>query len=255
MKYNQELNLLKDIVKPIYNDAVHFAKSVTFKGEQDLVTSTDLYIEKHLIEAIKKTFPNDLFHSEEYNSHTDLNDRTWIIDPIDGTSNYAVDLSLYVVQIALYDQNDIALSFIYAPKFDKIYYAIKGQGAYVNDQRYLVTDKNQPSNFMISMCGLSHKNEDKSYFKQVIDLSITHRFKLRILGTMGLELALTSEGIFNLFYSNVTNLWDLCPGILLSQEAGAILLNEQGKPYQLGDENLFICKDEHAKAILLKHIF
>jgi len=131
--------------------------------------------------------------------------------------------------------------------------ALKVKVTYVNDQRYFITDNDHPSNFMISICGLSHKNEDKSYFKQIIDLAMTHRYKLRILGTMGLELALTLEGIFNLFYCNVTNLWDLCPGILLSKEAGASLLNEHGKPYKLGDENLFICKNEHAKAILFKN--
>jgi myo-inositol-1(or 4)-monophosphatase len=254
MKYKKELDLLKEIVKPTYEDATLYAKDVAFKGVQDIVTSTDLYIEKHLIKKILETFPNDLFHSEEYHSKTTLDNRMWIIDPIDGTSNYAADLGLYVVQIALYDQDDIALSFVYVPKFNKTYYAIKGEGAYINDKPYKTTDKNQPSNFMISMCGLSHKKEDKSYFKKIIDLSITHKYKLRILGTMGLELTLSSEGVFDLFYSNVTNLWDLCPGILLVREAGAILLNEKGEPYQLGDENLFVCKDEQALQLVKTEI-
>ena len=254
MNYLKELNLLKNIVKPIYKDACKYAKETTFKGEQDIVTSTDLYIEKHLINKILETFPNDMFHSEEYHSRTDLKNRMWIIDPIDGTSNYAVNLDLFVVQIALYDQDDIALSFVYVPKFDKTYYAIKGHGAYLNDQRILLSDMNQPSNFMISMVGLSHKNEDKTIFKKIIDLSITHKYKLRMLGSIGLELSLASEGIFNLFYTNVTNLWDLCPGILLSREAGAILLNEKGLPYHLGDKHLFVCKNEQAKNVLLKNI-
>src|SRR5690554_1662206 len=254
MNYNNELNLLKTITKQIYEDAILTVKHTSFKGEQDIVTSTDLYIERHLIEKIKLAFPNDFIHSEEYHNKTILKDRTWLIDPIDGTSNYAAHLGLYVVQIALYDKGDIVLSYIYAPSFNKTYYAIKGEGAYLNDKKYHVSDKQDPSNFMISMVGLSHKSSDKTYFKKIIDLSIDHKFKTRMLGSIGLELALTSEGIFNLFYTNVTNLWDLCPGILLVKEAGYILLNEKNEPYQLQDKNLFVCKDQKSVDIIKNYV-
>ena len=254
MKYKIELELLKRNLELIYQEAIKIAKNIKFKGEQDIVTTTDLFIEKQIIKVIKENFPYDTFHSEEYYNQSKLKSRMWIIDPIDGTSNYAVNLDLYVIQIALYDQDDIALSFVYVPKFNKVYYAIKGEGSFLNDHRILLSNKNQPSNLMISMVGLSHKNEDKSIFKKIINLSITHMYKLRMLGSIGLELSLASEGVFNLFYTNVTNLWDLCPGILLAREAGAILLNEKGLPYQLGDKHLFVCKNEEAKKILLKQI-
>jgi len=166
MNYQKELDLLKRVTKDIYEETILKVKDVTFKGEQDIVTSTDLYIERHLIKEIKAQFPSDTFHTEEYHSKTVLEDRMWLIDPIDGTSNYASNLGLYVVQIALYDKGDIVLSYIYAPMFNKTYYAIKGEGAYLNDQRYHVSDINKPSNFMISMVGLSHKSEDKTYFKK-----------------------------------------------------------------------------------------
>lgn len=254
MSYEKELNLIKSVTKKIYEDAILIVKKTSFKGEQDIVTSTDLYIERHLIEAIKSEFPNDFIHSEEYHNKTLLKDRTWLIDPIDGTSNYASQLGLYVVQIALYDQGDIVLSYIYAPAFEKTYYAIKGMGAFLNDQKYHADDHHDPSNFMISMVGLSHKTSDKLYFKKIIDLSIEHKYKTRMLGSIGLELALTSESIFNVFYTNVTNLWDICPGLLLVREAGLIIVNEKGEPYQLGDHNLFVCKDKKTLNILKENI-
>ncbi len=254
MKYQKELDLLIQVTKQIYEDALLTIKETAFKGEQDIVTSTDLYIERQLIDSIKASFPNDFIHSEEYHNKTVLKDRMWLIDPIDGTSNYASNLGLYVVQIALYDKGDIVLSYIYAPMLNKTYYAIKDEGAYLNDQRYHVTDHHDPANFMISMVGLSHKTTDKSYFKKIIDLSIEYKYKTRMLGSIGLELALTSEGIFNLFYTNVTNLWDICPGILLAREAGYIILNEKNEPYQLQDHNLFVCKDLKTVEILKKHI-
>lgn len=244
MTYEKELNLIKDITKKIYEDAIKTVKKTSFKGEQDIVTSTDLYIERHLIDAIKSHFPNDFIHSEEYHNKTVLKDRTWLIDPIDGTSNYASNLGLYVVQIALYDQADIVLSYIYAPVLNKTYYAIKGEGAYLNDQKYHESDHHDASNFMISMVGLSHKPYETSYFKKICDFAIKHKYKTRMLGSIGLELALTSESIFNLFYTNVTNLWDLCPGVLLVREAGFLLVNEELKAYKLGDHHLFVCRNK-----------
>ncbi|BCR36079.1 inositol monophosphatase [Mariniplasma anaerobium] len=254
MTYEKELNLIKNVTKKIYEDAILTVKKTSFKGEQDIVTSTDLYIERHLIDAIKSNFSDDFIHSEEYHNKTVLKDRTWLIDPIDGTSNYASNLGLYVVQIALYDKADIVLSYIYAPKFNKTYYAIKGKGAYLNDQKYHVSDQHDPSNFMISMVGLSHKQSETSYFKAILDLAIEHKYKTRMLGSIGLELALTSESIFNLFYTNVTNLWDLCPGVLLVREAGLLVVNENFETYKLGDQHLFVCRDTQTLNIIKEHI-
>lgn len=254
MQYQKELDLLDKHVKAIYEKAIKSVVDVTFKKEQDIVTSTDLYVEKHLIEKIKSSFPTDLFHSEEFHNQTELKNRTWIIDPIDGTSNYASNLPLYVVQIALYDKGDLALAYVFAPKLDKTYYAIKDQGAYLNGKRYFANDISHQTNFMMTMVGLSHSAKDILIYQKMFNLSVQNKYKLRMLGTMGLELSLTSEGVFDIFYSNVTNLWDLAPGVLLAKEAGALLINQLGKSYQLQDEKLFVCKNEKAKQIVIKEI-
>jgi myo-inositol-1(or 4)-monophosphatase len=254
MKYQKELDLIKEITKKIYDETLKFDFVTEFKGEQDVVTTTDLFVESELIKSIKTVFPDDNFHTEEYYHETVLKNRTWIIDPIDGTSNYASGLGLFVVQIAFYDQEDIVLSFIYLPVFKKTFYAIKGEGAYLNDKRYLIDNNLKPSNFMISMVGITHKNEEKLYYRRITDFSIMNKYKLRMLGSIGLELALTSEGVFDLFYTNVTNIWDLYPGILLLREAGAVLINEKGEDYRLGDLNLFVCKNEAVKEIIKKNI-
>jgi myo-inositol-1(or 4)-monophosphatase len=243
MKYKEELSLLKNSVKAIFELSRKEVISSKLKGEQDIVTSTDLFIEKELLKVIKSKFKNDSFLTEEFYSLTELNNRTWIIDPIDGTSNYASGLSEYVVQIALYDEGDIQLSYIYYPGQNDEYYAVNGSGAYLNDERYQV-DNRLETTFMISMVGITHKTKDKYYYKKILDVAIANKYKMRMLGSIGLELALMSNGVFDLFYSNVTNIWDLYPGILLLREAGAILLNETGNEYSLGDLNLFVCKNE-----------
>jgi len=253
MKYNEELSLLRNNVKEIYDLSRNKVISSNLKGEQDIVTSTDLFIEKELVKTIKAMFKDDFFLTEEYYNLAELRNRTWIIDPIDGTSNYASGLSEYVIQIALFDEGDIQLSYIYYPGQNQEYYAVKDFGAYLNEVRYKVNNRLETT-FMISMVGITHKTKDKYYYKKILDVAIENKYKMRMLGSIGLELALSSNGIFELFYSNVTNVWDLYPGILLLREAGAILLNEKGLTYQLGDKNLFVCKNDKVVQFLKERI-
>jgi len=254
MNYQKELDLLKLHVPKIYSEVESKNKEVSFKSGDEIVTTTDLYIESNLIKVIIEAFPTDTFLSEEFHKDGLLQNRTWMIDPIDGTSNYAVDLNLYVVQIALYDQNDLALSFIYYPRDNKTYYAIKGHGAYLNDQRITVTDNKKPSNKMLSMVGYTIRNSEKTIYEKLLHYAVTENIKLRMLGSIGLELALASEGIFTMFYTNVKNLWDLAPGVLLAREARALVFNEKGKDYQIGDSHLFLSKNEAFKAKMLESI-
>lgn len=254
MKYQTELNLLKTHVKRIYEEIDNSLKEVSFKSGDEIVTTTDLYIERELIKVIKQAFPNDTFLSEEFHKDGDLVNRAWLIDPIDGTSNYAINFDQYCVQIALYDEDDLALAFIYVPYNYKTYYAIKGEGAYLNDQKIHVLDNKKPSNKMMSMVGYTNKHSDKTYYEKLLKHALKEQIKLRMLGSIGLELALTAEGIFTMFYTSVKNLWDLGPGVLLCKEAGAILFNEHGLPYQLGDTHLFVSKSEIHYNHLLKAI-
>jgi myo-inositol-1(or 4)-monophosphatase len=254
MHYHKELQLIKKITKPIFEETTQKVFKSEFKGEQDIVTTTDLFIEKALVKAIKEAFPEDYFHTEEYHHDTHLKDRTWLIDPIDGTSNYAAHLELYVVQIALYDQGDIVLSYIYMPSLDNSYYAIKNQGAFLNDQLYQVDDHQQSSSFMMTLVGLTQDHQERQYYGPLMDLAIENKYKIRMLGSIGLELAFASEGVYDLLYTNISNYWDLFPGILLLRESKAMLFNEKGESYQINDKHLFVCKNEKSKEILFSKI-
>lgn len=255
MDYKKEIDLLKRVTKTIYDATTKMVFESDFKGKQDIVTTSDLYIEKALVKAIKKVFPEDHFHTEEFHHDTALKDRTWVIDPIDGTSNYAAHLALFVVQIALYDKGDIVLSYVYLPTFNKSYYAVKGHGAFINDQAYHVNDHRQSTSFMMSLVGLTQQRKEHHYFEKLMAHAMANNYKIRMLGSIGLELAFASEGIYDLLYTNIRNYWDIFPGICLLREAGACLLNEKGKRYQIGDQHLFICKNDKARAILEQLIF
>jgi len=254
MKYQKELELLQKKVPEIFKLTELSQKEVSYKERDEVVTSSDLYIEKELIKAIKKVFPNDHFHSEEYNKLTELKDRTWIIDPIDGTSNYVHHLDLFVNQIAFYDQGEIVLSYINVPRADKVFYAIKGEGAYLNGIRIHTTSSNQP-NMLMSLVGISHKTEkDKSYFYKMLDFAYQNSIKIRMLGTLGYELAAVAEGSFIVLYTDVTNFWDIAPGLLLVREAGGVVLNDKGDEYMMGDQHMFCFCDSSIKDRIIDSI-
>ena len=243
MHYQKELELLKNTVPRLFKDTEIQNKKVSYKERDEVVTSSDLYIETELIQAIQKAFPNDHFHSEEFNHLTELQDRTWIIDPIDGTSNYVHHLDLFVNQIAFYDQGEIVLSYIYVPRVNKVFHAIKGEGAFMNGEPIHTSSSKQP-NMMMSLVGISHQTKkDKKLFYHMLDFAYKNNIKVRMLGTLGYELSAVAEGSFSILYTDVTNFWDIAPGLLLIKEAGGITMNESGKDYVMGDAHLFCCCD------------
>lgn len=252
MKYSMELELLEKSVKNIFKKAEEQEKKISYKKRNEVVTSSDLFIETEIIKTIKAKFPDDKFHSEEFNRDTLLGDRTWIIDPIDGTSNYALNLDTFVVQIALYDKDKIVLSYIYMPRTNKTFYSIVGEGAYLDGNKTNVfSDLSQPNQLM-SLVGLSHNTKkDKTFFMKLIDYTKEENIKIRVFGTIGYEMALMAQGAFVMLYTDVKNLWDVAPGLLLVKEAGACVFNESGNEYSLGDEHMFIfCNEEFAKTVL-----
>lgn len=255
MKYTEELKFLKTIVPRLFQKTEESEKKISYKQRNEIVTSSDLFIESELIKAIESRFAGDKIHSEEFNRDTELSDRTWLIDPIDGTGNYAHDLDLFVLQIALYDRGDIVLSYIYAPRFKKTYYAIKDEGAFLNECRIQVDSAVTLSNSLLSLVGLSHQSKkDKRRFDLLLDFARNNGLKVRVFGSMGFEMACMAEGVFSVLYTDVTNYWDLAPGLLLITEAGGMVVNEFGKKYSLGDKHLFAFGSEIIKNEIIDYI-
>lgn len=255
MNYQEELKLLIESVPSIYAKTEIQERQISYKQRNEIVTSTDLFMETEIIKAIKNKFPNDTIHSEEYNRDTLLTNRTWLIDPIDGTSNYANNLDLFVVQIALYDMGEVVLSYIYLPRLNKTFSALKGQGAYLNGKRISVYKEATQANQLMSMVGLSHQTtKDKFMFKHLIDYSYKNDIKVRILGSLGFEMSAMAEGAFVMLYTDVTNYWDIAPGLLLIREAGGVVVNQTGNKYVMGDPHIFCFCNESIKEDVIASI-
>ena len=229
--YDKEFKLAKKLLNYIGKHILNLkAQSYLSKGEFDYVTDKDLESEKYLLNNIKQIFPQDNFLTEENYPENQILDRTWIIDPIDGTHNFMHNLHLFCVQLAFYDAGSTQFSMIYIPKLNEFYYAIKNKDAYLNGKRLKIN----PQLTFESMLAVT----DFSKYKDMMQLNFNIMFDIkneclafRNLGSYGCETAFFASGRLGIFYrvDKKINAWDILPGELICVEAGAISIYEKYK--------------------------
>ena len=182
---------------------------VSKKGPCDFVTKTDKHVEKILIEELTKTKKNYSFLSEEIGKidNKDI-DNIWIIDPIDGTTNFLHGIPHFAICIALESKKEIISGLIFDPIKDEMFYAEKNKGAYLNNQRLRVSSKNQ-----LDECLFSSNHEGVKF----------SNLNMRYSGCAALDLAYVASGRLDGFFHNKINVWDVAAGALLVKEAGGIV--------------------------------
>ncbi len=229
--YTKEFKLAKKLIKYAGRHILNRnARSFSAKGKFEYVTDKDLESEEYLIDKIKQAFPLDNFFTEENNSENQISDRTWIIDPIDGTHNFMNNLHIFCVQLAFYDAGSTQFSMIYIPKLNEIYYAIKNEGAYLNGKRLKIN----PQANLESMLVVADFSRDTDMmelnFKIMMDLK-NICLSFRDMGSYGCETAFFASGRLGIFYhvNKKINAWDIMPGELICVEAGAISIYEKYK--------------------------
>ena len=182
---------------------------VSKKGPRDFVTKTDKHVEKILIEELSKTKKNYSFLSEEVGSIKNKDkDNIWIIDPIDGTTNFLHGIPHFAICVALESKKEIISGLIYDPIKDEMFYAEKNKGAYLNNQRLRVSNKN-----LIDECLFSSNHEGVKF----------SNLNMRYSGCAALDLAYVASGRLDGFFHNKINIWDIAAGALLVKEAGGIV--------------------------------
>ena len=182
---------------------------VSRKGQYDFVTKTDKNIEKILIDELTKTKKNYSFISEEIGSiHNKDKENFWIIDPIDGTTNFLHGIPHFAICIALKSKNEIISGLIFDPIKDEMFFAEKNKGAFLNNHRLRVSKKNS-----LDDCLFSSNQEGMKISK----------LNMRCSGSAALDLAYVASGRLDGFFQNETNLWDVASGALMVKEAGGIV--------------------------------
>jgi myo-inositol-1(or 4)-monophosphatase len=182
---------------------------VSKKGPYDFVTKTDKHVEKILIEELSKIKKNYSFITEETGTIKNKDrENIWIIDPIDGTTNFLHGIPHFAICIALQSKNEIISGLIFDPIKDEMFFAEKDKGAFLNNQRLRVSKKN-----LIDDCLFSSNHEGVKF----------SNLNMRYSGCAALDLAYVAAGRLDGFFHNKINLWDVAAGALLVQEAGGII--------------------------------
>ena len=182
---------------------------VSKKGPRDFVTKTDKNVEKILIEELSKTKKNYSFLSEEIGSIKNKDEENiWIIDPIDGTTNFLHGIPHFAICIALQSKKEIISGLIFDPIKDEMFFAEKNVGAFLNNHRLRVSKKN-----LLDDCLFSSNHEGVKFS----DLN------MRYSGCAALDLAYVASGRLDGFFHKKINLWDVAAGALLVKEAGGIV--------------------------------
>ena len=182
---------------------------VSKKGPYDFVTKTDKKVEKILIEELSKIKKNYSFITEETGIIKNKDkDNVWIIDPIDGTTNFLHGIPHFAICIALKSKNEIVSGLIFDPIKDEMFFAEKDKGAFLNNQRLRVSKKNS-----LEDCLFSSNHEGVKFS----DLN------MRCSGCAALDLAYVASGRLDGFFQNKINLWDIAAGILMVTEAGGVV--------------------------------
>ena len=182
---------------------------VSKKGPKDFVTRTDKQVEKILIEELSKSKKNYSFLSEEVGKINNKDkENIWIIDPIDGTTNFLHGIPHFAISIALQTNEEIVSGLIFDPIKDEMYFSEKNKGAFLNNQRLRVSKKNS-----LDVCLFSSNQEGVKFS----DLN------MRCGGSAALDLAYVASGRYDGYFHNKINIWDVAAGALMVEEAGGIV--------------------------------
>lgn len=242
MKYETELNFIKEQMRLAFekfgNDGFHTSQKSTF----DLVTDIDINIEKFLSSAIRAKFPKDRILGEEFSSSERLDGRTWTIDPIDGTCNMANGSKLYGMQCSLICDGTISLAVVYLPHFNEWIYATEGSGCYCNGVKITVASDVAVNNAIISYGDYPHTKNSYAADAQHAAIKILYGqiAKIRMFGAACMDFSFVAQGRSHGTVVITRNIWDIAPGILLCREAGAIVSNLNGLDYKLGDNGVMV---------------
>jgi myo-inositol-1(or 4)-monophosphatase len=199
--------------------------SVTEKQHNDFVTDVDQAAEQAIIETLLKAYPDHAILAEESGASANLNDESefaWIIDPIDGTTNFMHGYPNYCVSIALSQRGIVTQAVIYDPVRNDLYTASKGAGAYLNDKRIRVTKHDRLANTLLCSGHGAGPRALAEYIK-MYGVVAERCQAVRSAGSAALELANVAAGRSDGFYEKGLKAWDIAAGSLLVTEAGGIV--------------------------------
>jgi myo-inositol-1(or 4)-monophosphatase len=204
------------------------------KGRANLLTEADLASQRAVIGLIRKVFPADGFLAEESPAEETPNGRLWIIDPLDGTTNYAHGFPAAAVSIGFAEKGEIKAAAVYDPFRAELFSAVKGRGAFVNGRRLAVTATPSVSKALL-VTGFAYDRAERAefycgFFSEFMKLS----HDVRRMGSASLDMCWLAAGRTDGYWEFGLKPWDVAAGKLIVEEAGGRVTDFAGKPWKTG---------------------
>ena len=199
------------------------------EGPANFVTEYDKKVQHLLEQELKQIVPEARFIGEEENTNTASNKgKYFIVDPIDGTTNFIKDYHMSCISVALLEDGEVKMGIVYNPYLDEMFWTEKGKGAYCNDRRIHVS--NQPLSNGLVLFGTSPYNKElhKKSFEMAYDF-FSQALDMRRSGSAALDLCSIASGRAELYFELILSPWDYAAGSLLVQEAGGIVTTVEGE--------------------------
>jgi myo-inositol-1(or 4)-monophosphatase len=253
----QVLNLCKGVGFFIKEEASKLSeKDIETKGEHNYVTYVDKTAEAMLVEELKKILPEAGFIAEEEQDLEKGERFNWIVDPLDGTTNFIHSVPLYSISIALADQDEIIAGVVYEINLEEAFYSWKGAPAYLNN-REIRTSKTKDIDHSLIATGFPYYDYSllDAYLASFKELMKKSR-GLRRLGSAAVDLAYVAAGRYDVFYEYGLHPWDVAAGSFIVQQAGGQISDFEGKGnYLFGKEIVASNKIVHPEflQLLQKH--
>src|SRR5882757_8628688 len=216
---------------------------VSEKGPGDFVSHADIAAERTLRENLLKTRPDYGFLGEEGGETKGDGRHRWIVDPLDGTTNFLHGVPHFAISIGLERDGEIVAGIVYQPVSDELFWAEKGSGAYLDtpnarSRRLRVSGRKDPARALVAT-GIPHlgKGDHAAYIAK-LGVVMAKTAGVRRWGAAALDLAFVAAGRFDAYFEYGLQPWDVAAGMLLVHEAGGMISDASGQPYELGGPSL-----------------
>ena len=224
---------------------------VSRKGPADFVTVADERTEKILVEELSLARPGYGFLAEEAGTIEGA-DKThrFIIDPIDGTTNFMHGVPHFAISIALEREGQLVSALIFNPVVDEMFVAERGQGAFLNDKRLRVAARSKLADIIVASGAPFLGKDGREAFLKEIDVVLAATSGIRRFGSAALDLAWVAAGRFDGFWERKLQPWDIAAGLLLVREAGGMVSDLTGRDQMLETGDVLACNDTLHRTLL-----
>ena len=224
---------------------------VSLKGPGNFVTASDLKVEKILVEELQKARPTYSILSEEVGQINNDESFKWIIDPIDGTSNFLHGIPHFAISIGLEHDKEIICGIIYDPIKDEIFTAEKGNGAYLNNKRMRVSSRSKLKDCIICTGGHTRDSKDRELaLEEYKKFSSKVFIPIRKFGSASLDMAYVAAGRCDGYWQRDLSYWDIAAGIILVKESGGFVTDFNGENRYIQNNTILVTNSKINKEMI-----